>query len=287
MALGVLAQKLLALRAPPRQALARRLVAALVGEAARGLPDPLDLARFGLCATPRPRDSRSEQGERPAGAARRLGEVEFVVIDLETTGLSPRSSTILEIGAVRVGGAGALERFGTFVDPQIAIPPAIRAFTGIDDAMVAGAPRLGEALEALLHWLARFPGAPLVAHNAPFDAGFLARGLAAVGFPPLEHDLLCTRRIARRVLPELHRFGLDHLTCHFGVANHARHRALGDAEATAKVLLRLVELAGWRAGVKTLADLLALQRKTPAQVRKGLRPLSDGGSSRTLHALPP
>jgi DNA polymerase-3 subunit epsilon len=285
-ALEVLAQKLLALRAPPRPAVARQLIAALVGEAAGGLPDPLDLARFAVPAAPQHSDPLRAPNGPSDGVAPRLCEVEFVVIDLETTGLSPRTCTVLEIGAVRVGLAGDRDCFATLVDPAIAIPPAIRAFTGINDAMVARAPRLREALQAFLRWLARFPGAPLVAHNAPFDAGFLARGLAAAGFPPLERDLLCTRRLAKRVLPELRRFGLDHLTGHFGVANRARHRALGDAEATAEVLLRLVELARTRAGVETLADLLVLHQRTPAQVRKRLRPLPDGVGCRPLDALP-
>jgi DNA polymerase III epsilon subunit family exonuclease len=283
-ALGYLAEKLLALRAPPPPAVARRVVAALVGAAAAGLPDPIDLGGFGLARSPRPGDWSREETRTSDEATLRLSEAEFVVVDLETTGLSPRTCTILEIGAVRVAATGARDCFATLVNPNVSIPPAIRALAGIDDGMVAGAPQLAEALTAFLRWLGRFPCAPFVAHNASFDANFMARGLQAAGLPPLEREVLCTRRLAKRVLPELRRLGLDRLTCHFGVVNRAPHRALGDAEATAEVLLRLLDLARWRAGVATLADLFELDGKTPAQVRKRLEPLP--GGLRTLSSDP-
>ena len=282
LALSDLAQKLLALRAPPPPEIARRVVAVLLGGAAAALPDPLDLGGFGVHSAPC--RARSEGAQ---GATRRLCDVEFVVVDLETTGLSPRRCTILEIGAVRVAAVGATDCFATLVNPQVSIPPAIRAFTGIDDAMVAGAPPLAEALRAFLDWLAQFPSAPLVAHNASFDAGFLARALARSDLPPLARDVLCTRRLAKRVLPELRRLGLQPLSYHFGVVNRAPHRALGDAEATADVLLYLLDLARRRAGVETLGDLLALHAQAPAKVRKGLRPLPEGLWPRlSLEALP-
>jgi len=285
-ALGYLAEKLLALRTPPPPAIARRVVAALLGAAAAALPDPIDLGCFGVAGAPRPGERSREETRTSAEAILRLSEVEFAVVDLETTGLSPRTCTILEIGAVRVGAAGARDCFATLVNPNVSIPPAVRALTGIDDAMVAGAPCLAEALAEFLRWLGRFPGAPFVAHNASFDANFMARGLATAGFPPLEREVLCTRRLAKRVLPELRRLGLDRLTCHFGVVNRAPHRALGDAEATAEVLLRLLDLARSRAGVETLADLLDLDTKTPAQVRKLLGPPPDGLRHLSLDPLP-
>ena len=133
-----------------------------------------------------------------------------------------------------------------------------------------------------------FPGAPFVAHNASFDANFLARGLAAAGFLRSAAPCCAPGGSPRRVLPELRRLGLDRLTCHFGVVNRAPHRALGDAEATAEVLLHLLDLARGRAGVETLADLIALDGKTPAQVRKLLGPRAwrTSGTSRSIHSLP-
>jgi len=285
-ALGDLAEKLLALRAPPPPLIARRVIAALVGAEAAALPDPIDLDCFGMSHSPRPGEPRREGTRASDEATPRLSEAEFVVVDLETTGLSPRACTILEIGAVWVSAAGARECFATLVNPNVSIPPAIRALTGIDDGMVAQAPRLAEALAEFLRWIGRFPGAPFVAHNASFDANFLARGLAAAGFLPLGRDVLCTRRLAKRVLPELRRLGLDRLTCHFGVVNRAPHRALGDAEATAEVLLHLLDLARGRAGVETLADLIALDGKTPAQVRKLLGPAPGGRRHLSLDPLP-
>jgi len=274
LALGYLAEKLLALRAPPPPAIARRVVAALVGAAAGALPDPIDLGCFGVSRPPRP--GSREETRTWDEVTLRLSEAEFVVVDLETASLSPRTCTILEIGAVRVASAGARDCFATLVNPRVSIPPAVRALTGIDDGMVAGAPCLAEALGAFLRWLGRFPCAPFVAHNASFDANFMARGLEATGLPPLERYVLCTRRLAKRVLPELRRLGLDRLTCHFGVVNRAPHRALADAEATADVLLRLLDLARSRAGVETVAELFDLQAKTPAQVRKLLKPPPGG-----------
>jgi DNA polymerase-3 subunit epsilon len=99
-----------------------------------------------------------------------LHEVTFVVVDLETTGGAPASCEITEIGAVKVRGGERLGEFQTLVDPGVPIPPFISVLTGISDSMVAGAPRLGAALTAFLE----FAGdAVLVAHNAPFDVGFL------------------------------------------------------------------------------------------------------------------
>jgi DNA polymerase III epsilon subunit family exonuclease len=285
-ALGQLAAKLLALQSPPSPAIARRVVAAFVGASAAALPDPIDLACFeGDRAAHTDAPSRVESRDSD-GASVRLSRAEFVVVDLETTGLSASRCTILEIGAVWVGADGRRQPFSTLVNPNVSIPPAIRALTGIDDAMVADAPPVAEALGEFLCWIERFPCASFVAHNASFDANFLARGLAAAGLPPLRRHVLCTRRLARRVLPELRRLGLDRLSYHFGVVNRAPHRALGDAEATAEVLVRLVDLARSRARVETLEELFALNAKTPAQVRKKLGPLPDGPRYLFLDPVP-
>jgi len=285
-ALPLLAQQLLALRAPPASPIARELVAALAGAASQEVPDPVDPARLGAIVSLWTGSGYPERSRRShEEAALRLCDTEFVVVDLETTGLSPRTCTIVEIAAVRVGGARPRESFATLVNPKVSIPPLIRALTGIDDAMVAGAPLLGEVLPQFLRWIGRFPCAPLVAHNASFDANFIARALDVAGLPPLGRAVLCTRRLAKRVLPELRRLGLERLTCHFGLKNRAPHRALGDAEATADVLLRLLELACLRAGVETLAQLLELEGKPAAQVQKRLAPLPGAGRRLSLDPL--
>jgi len=282
-ALPLLAQQLLALRAPPPPTLARQLVAALAGAAPQ--EDPVNPACLGAIVRLWPGSGNRAGGHCSQEATLRLCDTEFLVVDLETTGLSPKTCTIVEIAAVRVGGARPRESFATLVKPTVSIPPLIRALTGIDDAMVAGAPPLDEVLPHFLRWIGRFPCAPLVAHNASFDANFIARALDVAGLPPLGRAVLCTRRLAKRVLPELRRLGLERLTCHFGLRNRAPHRALGDAEATADVLLRLLELAGLRAGVETLAQLLELEGKPLAQVRKSLGPLPGEGRRLSLDPL--
>src|SRR5690349_21696382 len=99
-----------------------------------------------------------------------LREVTFVVLDLETTGGAPDGDGITEIGAVKVLGGEQLGEFGTLVNPGSAIPPFITVLTGITEAMVAPAPRIEQALPALLEFIG---DAVFVAHNAPFDTGFL------------------------------------------------------------------------------------------------------------------
>jgi DNA polymerase-3 subunit epsilon len=196
-----------------------------------------------------------------------LAQVDFLVVDLETTGLARAASTILEIGAVRVQGGCAVERFATLVDPGVPIPPAITALTGIDALLVRGAPPLAAAITRFAAWLARFPGAPFVAHNASFDEGFVSRALALHGLPGLARPVLCTRRLARRLLPDLRRHGLDRLAAHlglqFGADASGRHRALGDAEVTAQALLQMLGAAQEHHGIRTLAELVALERRPP------------------------
>jgi DNA polymerase III epsilon subunit family exonuclease len=283
-ALSLLVQQLLALRAAPPPTIARALLAALAGADAGEVPDPVDPACLDASLLLWP-GSGNRESRGLYQARLRLCDSEFVVVDLETTGLSPRTCAIVEIAAVRVGGARPRESFARLVNPKVSIPPLVRGLTGIDDAMVAGAPLLGDVLPEFLHWIGRFPLAPLVAHNASFDANFIGRALNLAGLPPLGRTVLCTRRLAKRVLPELRRLGLERLTCHFGLRNRAPHRALGDAEVTADLLLCLLELAGLRAGVETLAELLDLERKPAAQVRKRLGPLPSEGRRLSLDPL--
>jgi DNA polymerase-3 subunit epsilon len=234
------------------------MVAAILGTEPQALPDPLDLRH----------QSVSIAGEDETGwRALPLAATEFLVVDLETTGLARGTSRILEIGAVRVAGGCAVERFATLVDPGVPIPAAITALTGIDDLLVRGAPRLAEAIGAFAAWLGRHPAAPFVAHNASFDEGFVSAALDLHGLPPLARPVLCTRKLARRLAPELKRFALHRLATHFGVgfgeAALGRHRALGDAQVTATILVQLVARAGEDPTLRTLGDLVDLQARRP------------------------
>lgn len=197
-----------------------------------------------------------------------LTEVTFCVVDLETTGGSARSgAAITEIGAVKVRAGEVLGEFQTLVNPGLPVPPFITVLTGITDQMVAPAPPLGSALAAFLEF-AR--DSVLVAHNAPFDVGFLRAGADEHGYAWPPFRVLDTVRLARRVLtrddaPNCKLATLAHL---FRSGVTPEHRALGDARATVDVLHGLLERLG-PLGVKTWEELAAYNsRVSPAQRRK-------------------
>src|SRR5262245_52984461 len=125
-----------------------------------------------------------------------LREATFVVVDLETTGAGPRAS-ITEIGAVKVCGGQLLGEFQTLVNPGEPIPPFVAVLTGITDLMVATAPTLPAVLPQFLSFA---DGAVLVAHNAPFDVGFLRAACGELGYPWPDYDVIDTARLARRTL---------------------------------------------------------------------------------------
>ncbi|HWA13060.1 MAG TPA: exonuclease domain-containing protein [Burkholderiales bacterium] len=150
----------------------------------------------------------------------------LVFLDLETTGASPGSDRITEIGLLEVEHGELQGEWSTLVNPGRAIPFNIQALTGITDAMVAQAPRFGEIAEALFR---RLQGRVLVAHNARFDHGFLCAEFRRLGLR-YEPDILCTVRLSRRLFPEHPRHNLDSLIERHGLSCENRHRALGDAK---------------------------------------------------------
>jgi DNA polymerase-3 subunit epsilon len=196
-----------------------------------------------------------------------LHEVTFVVVDLETTGGSPASCEITEIGAVKVRGGERLGEFQTLVNPGVPIPPFISVLTGISDSMVAGAPRLGAALPAFLE----FAGdAVLVAHNAPFDIGFLKAACALTGREWPGNRVLDTARLARQVVTrdEAPNCKLASLARLFRAGTTPDHRALSDARATVDVLHGMLERLG-NLGVRSLDELSTFSsRVSPAQRAK-------------------
>lgn len=202
-----------------------------------------------------------------------LRDTTFVVVDLETTGGRSQgrdgapADAITEIGAVKVRGGLVLGEFGTLVDPQRSIPPQIVQLTGITTAMVCDAP----TIDAVLPMFLQFAGdAVLVAHNAGFDIGFLRAAAQHCEIPWPRPQVLCTVRLARRVLSreEAPSVRLGALARLFAVTTQPTHRALDDARATVDVLHALIERVG-NQGVHTYADLRAyLPNVTPAQRRK-------------------
>jgi DNA polymerase-3 subunit epsilon len=191
----------------------------------------------------------------PPGADVQLEDAHFVVVDLETTGLSPRSSRICEIGAQRIRALELEDAFETLVDPRAPLPPAVASLTGIQPAALRGAPRAEHAVRRLL----AFAGdGAIVAHNARFDLAFLDREVERLTGRRIAAPVVDTVWLARRLLGErTRRVGLASLAHFFGVSTEPCHRALPDARATAEILLVLVGLAQER-GARTLADLVEL-----------------------------
>jgi DNA polymerase-3 subunit epsilon len=189
----------------------------------------------------------------------------FAVVDLETTGASAIYDRILEIAVVRLEGGEIVARYEQLVDPRVPVPPFITRLTGIETRMVRGKPVFADVASAVRSALGDLP---LVAHNASFDEAFLRHAYARLG-QKLTNPKLCTLRLARRLLPRLPTYRLDALTSYFGIKNRGRHRALGDAEATALVLARLLDLASER-GIDTLDGLLGLQGSSVGKKPRGV-----------------
>ncbi|GCE12027.1 exonuclease domain-containing protein [Tengunoibacter tsumagoiensis] len=169
----------------------------------------------------------------------RLEDVEFIVVDTETTGLRPGPDRVIEIAAVRVQGGRIVDTFQTLVNPERRIPPFIAKFTGITQDMVDEAPTARQIFANFLEFLG---DGTLVGHNLSFDLNFLSYE-AKLLRKSLPLDGFDTIPLARRFLPGLKRFKLDMVATHLNIPVHDRHRALGDAEVTAAVFLRILEEA--------------------------------------------
>jgi DNA polymerase-3 subunit epsilon len=184
-----------------------------------------------------------------------IEDAELVVFDLETTGLSAPRARMGEIGAVRVRALEIAETFETLVDPGVALPPPIARLTGLRDAELRRAPRPELAVRQFL----AFAGdAPLAAHNARFDVGFLDHAVQRLTGRRVAAEVVDTVWLARRLLHRRsERFSLAQLAHFFGTSCDPCHRALPDALATAEILVALLGLAQER-GAQTLAEVMEL-----------------------------
>lgn len=194
-----------------------------------------------------------------------LRSLEYVVVDLETTGGSALSGhRITEFAGVRMRGTGeVVDEYSTLINPQRPIPYYITQLTRITPDMVRCAPVFPEVvprIRTLLH------GAVFVAHNAAFDYRFLKAELEQQGHE-LQCRTLCTVRLARRTVPEVTHRSLDALSYFFGLENEARHRAFGDARVTVEVLRRLLQRVEDR-DITCWRQLEKLLRRKPRKARK-------------------
>ncbi len=176
---------------------------------------------------------------------------EIIIFDLETTGLNAAEDRITEIGAVKLKNMEPVAEFQTFVDPERHISEEVSQLTGIDDAMVAGAPSEREALSRF----AEFCGsAPLAAHNAKFDMSFLRAGCSRCRLP-LKADSIDTLALCRAIIPNKKSYKLDAMAEHFKLGEFDHHRAINDAKMLARVFAALVNESSKGRKIEKLGDL--------------------------------
>lgn len=189
-----------------------------------------------------------------------------VVFDIETTGFSNQNDKIIEIGAVKVVDGTITEKFSTFVNPQVPIPFEIEKLTSITDEMVMGADTIDIVLPK---FLAFCEGCILVAHNARFDTGFIAKNARDLNLPA-DYTIVDTVGLARVLLPELHNFKLDTVAKELSVSLENHHRAVDDAGCTAEIYVKFLQMMEER-GYKTLHDINERAEIAPDIIKK-MRP---------------
>jgi DNA polymerase-3 subunit epsilon len=185
--------------------------------------------------------------------------MEFAVVDIETTGGMPQSHGITEIAIVIHNGMEVTGKYVTLINPLQKIPPFIVNMTGISDEMVSTAPLFEEVAPMIYNLL---NGRIFVAHNVSFDYSFVHYLLARAGYE-WSAPKLCTIKLSRRVFPGLEKYGLGSLTRDLGIRIEGRHRAWGDAAATAKVLTMAIEKEGMEPIHTLLGKKEPRKRKAP------------------------
>ena len=163
----------------------------------------------------------------------------FTALDVETTGLSCRDNRVTEIALVRMWGSHIVDRWSSLVNPGCAIPPYITRLTGISDAMVADSPSFPELIDTILSFVGN---STLLAHNAPFDRGFIAAELRRAGCQPLANPWLDTVTLARKYLPQLPNRKLATVAQHLGISTAGHHRAMADALMVAGIFAKMNSL---------------------------------------------
>jgi len=219
----------------------------------------------------RHRDGLWSLGVAPEAPGVSFDEMRFAVVDVETTGgVAGRGGHIIEFAAVRIEKRQIVDSFASLVDPGVSVSPWITRLTGIRNGMVRGAPTFSDILPDVKRQL---EGCVFVAHSAGYDWGFVREEMRRLGTELPTGPKLCTVQMARRLLPGLERRGLDAVAAYYGVEIQERHRARGDAIATARCFLKMLDDAE-RKGVTTWPQLeremlaVAKQRKKDKKGKK-------------------
>ena len=199
-------------------------------------------------------------------------EKPIVMIDFETTGLSPdMGDRITEVAALRIVGGRVVERYVSLINCNARIPSFITGLTGITQAMVDGAPPVAQVLPRLLDFIG---GDALSAHNASFDEKFLCAESARLGLTPAHQGLVCSLKLSRRVFPGLASYKLGLLSGQLGIRfKSAAHRAESDAEVAAQVLIHIGHHLGREYGIADVDPnlLVSVNRLSAAKVPQFLQ----------------
>lgn len=206
---------------------------------------------------------------------------QWAVLDLETTGGCPGPDRITEVGLVLLDGTLEVGRFQSLVDPERGIPPFITRLTGIDEAMLRGAPTFHQIAESLLEML---QDRVLVAHNVPFDYKFLKHELARCGLA-YDPPRLCTVQVGRRLFPGHASYSLGRFAADLGIESFRHHRALGDALACASILQIAVERHGEDKVAEGIKGVLAPTLLPEGWTAERLRQIPDAPGVLWFHGL--
>ena len=179
----------------------------------------------------------------------------YIVLDLETTGLSKHRHKITEIAAVKVENNRIKSKFESLINPQVKIPSFITSLTGISDNMVKDSPTIEEVMPKFFTFLEKHP---FVAHCASFDYGFLNHNIQVHLSRELTNKPICTRKLSRRLIPQLGSYKLSTIGEHFSIKNELAHRAMPDVRVTHKIFSKLSDLMK-KQGIDKASQVLEFQ----------------------------
>lgn len=198
-------------------------------------------------------------------------ETSFTVIDFETTGLSAVKNRIIEIGMVRVEKLKIVSKFHSLLNPDTYIPSFITQFTGISNDDVEDAPAFKDLVDEILAFT---EDSVLTAHNLPFDFSFLKNELSICGYETPDFPTLCTLKLARRIFPFLKSRSLGSVAMHLKIKNSDAHRALSDAETTARILIKVIKQLKKDNQISSVQNLLdyqsSISSKPALKIKKDL-----------------